>query len=44
MARLDEYLGHVWVTVDGQALLETPETLRGYSEVVRFRAGRAQHS
>jgi hypothetical protein len=44
MARPDEYLGHVWVTVDGQALLETPETLRGYTEVVRFRAGRAQHS
>jgi hypothetical protein len=44
MARPDEYLGHVWVTVDGQALLETPETLRGYTEVVRFRAGLAQHS
>jgi len=44
MARPDEYLGHVWVTVDGQPLLETPETLGGYTEVVTFRAGRAQHS
>ena len=44
MARPDEYLGHVWVTVDGQALLETPETLHGYTEVVRFRAARALHS
>ena len=44
MARPDEYLGHVWVTVDGRPLLETPETLGGYTEVVTFRAGRAQHS
>ena len=44
MARPDEYLGHVWVTVDGQPLLETPETLGGYTEVVTFGAGRAQHS
>jgi len=44
LARPDEYLGHVWVTVDGQPLLETPETLGGYTEVVTFRAGRAQHS
>jgi len=44
MVRPDEYLGHVWVTVDGQPLLETPETLDGYTEVVTFRAGRAQHS
>jgi hypothetical protein len=44
MARPDEYLGHVWVSVDGQALLETPETLHGYAEVVRFRAGWALHS
>jgi transglutaminase superfamily protein len=42
MARPDEYLGHVWVTVDGQPLLETPETLGGYTEVVTFRAGSAQ--
>jgi hypothetical protein len=44
MARPDEYLGHVWVTVDGRALLETPETLRGYTELVKFRAGGAKHS
>ena len=44
MARPDEYLGHVWVTVDGQPLLETPETLGGYAEVVTFSAGRAKHS
>ena len=44
MARPDEYLGHVWVRVDGRALLETPEALRGYTEVVTFRAGRAQQS
>lgn len=44
MARPDEYLGHVWVTVDGQPLLETPETLGGYADVVTFRDGGAQHS
>ena len=44
MARPDEYLGHVWVTVDGRPLLETPETLGGYTEVVTFSAGRAKHS
>ena len=44
MARPDEYLGHVWVTVDGRPLLETAETLGGYTEVVKFRAGEAQHS
>ena len=36
MARPDEFLGHVWVTVDGRPLLETPETLRGYEEVTTF--------
>ena len=36
MAKPDEYLGHVWVTVDGRPLLETPETLRGYEEVTTF--------
>ena len=36
MARPDEYLGHVWVTVDGQPLLETSETLRAYEVVTAF--------
>jgi hypothetical protein len=44
MARPNEYLGHVWVTVDGRPLLETPETLSGYSKVVSFRAGLTRHS
>jgi len=36
MAKPDELLGHVWVMVDGRALLETPETLGSYTEVVSF--------
>jgi ABC-type multidrug transport system ATPase subunit len=36
MARSEEYVGHVWVTVDGQALLETPDTLRDYEVVTTF--------
>ena len=44
MARPDEYLGHVWVTVDGRPVLETPETLAVYTEVVTFRAGSAESS
>jgi hypothetical protein len=44
MAKPDEYLGHVWVTVDGRPLLETSETLGGYTEVVSFRVGEAQYS
>jgi hypothetical protein len=42
MAKPDEYLGHVWVVVKGRTLLETPETLRSYTEVVRFGRGGAQ--
>lgn len=42
MARPDEYLGHVWVTVDGRPLLETAETLASYTEVVGFGRGGAQ--
>ncbi len=38
MAKPDLYLGHVWVTVDDRALLETPETLRGFEEVTAFGA------
>ena len=44
MARPDEYLGHVWLTVDGRPLLETHETLGPYTEVVRFGRGGAQES
>jgi hypothetical protein len=44
MGKPDEYLGHVWVTVDGGPLLESPETLRAYTEVVRFGAGGAQEA
>jgi hypothetical protein len=39
MARPKEYLGHVWVTVDGHPLLETTETLRGYATVTAFGRG-----
>jgi len=44
MAKPDEYLGHVWVTVDGRPLLETPETLGSYTEVVSFGRGGARDS
>jgi hypothetical protein len=36
MTRSDRYLGHVWVTVDGDALLETIDTLGAYQEVTAF--------
>lgn len=39
-----EFLGHVWVTVDGRPMLESPESLRGYTELVTFRAGGAQEA
>jgi hypothetical protein len=38
MAKPDEFLGHVWVVVDERPLLETPEALRGYEEVMTFGA------
>lgn len=44
MARPDEYLGHVWVTVDGTPLLETSETLVSYTEVVGFGRGGEQET
>jgi len=44
MAKPDEYLGHVWVTVDGRPLLETAETLGSYTEVVSFGRGGARES
>lgn len=36
MAKPDQYLGHVWVTVDDHPLLETSETLREYREITAF--------
>jgi hypothetical protein len=36
MGKSDEFLGHVWVSVDGRPLLDSPETLRTYTEVVGF--------
>jgi hypothetical protein len=42
MAKPDEYLGHVWVVVNEQPLLETPESLGPYTEVVRFGRGGAR--
>jgi hypothetical protein len=36
MTRSNRYLGHVWVRVDGNALLETTDTLRAYAEVTAF--------
>ena len=42
MGKSDEFLGHVWVIVDGQPLFESPETLRTYAEVVRFGVGGAR--
>lgn len=44
MGKPDEFLGHVWVTVDGRPLLDTPETLCAYAEVVRFGRGGAQEA
>jgi Transglutaminase-like superfamily len=44
MGKPDEFLGHVWVTVDGRPLLDSPETLRGYTEVVRFGDDGAQEA
>ena len=44
MAKPDQLLGHVWVTVDGRPLLETPETLGSYTEVVSFGRNGAQES
>ena len=44
MAKPDEYLGHIWVVVDGRPLLETPETLGSYTEVVGFGRGGARES
>jgi hypothetical protein len=38
MTRSDRYRGHVWVTIDGQALLETSATLSAYAEVTAFGA------
>ena len=38
MTRSDRYFGHVWVTLDGRALLETSETLRSYAQVTAFGA------
>jgi hypothetical protein len=42
MAKPDDYLGHVWVVVNEQPLLETSESLGLYTEVVRFGRGGAQ--
>jgi hypothetical protein len=36
MAKPDEYLGHVWVTVDSRPLLETLEMLDGYEHLTTF--------
>jgi Transglutaminase-like superfamily len=44
MAKPDELLGHVWVTVEGRPLLETRETLESYTDVVSFGGGGAQES
>ena len=44
MGKPDEFLGHVWVTVDGRPLLDSPETLQGYTEVVSFGAGGTQEA
>jgi len=34
----DGYLGHVWVTVDGEPLLETADTLAAWAEATAFGA------
>ncbi len=36
MGKPDEVVGHVWVTVESRPLLETPDTLCGYEEVMAF--------
>lgn len=35
----DNFLGHVWVTVDGRPLLESDEALRAYTKFISFGAG-----
>ena len=44
MAKPDQLIGHVWVTVDGRPLLETSETLGSYTEIVTFGHGAEQES
>lgn len=36
MGKSGEFIGHAWVEVDGQPLLESPQSLAAYVEVVRF--------
>jgi hypothetical protein len=39
MAKPDEFIGHVWVTLDSRPLFDSSETLREYTEVMTFGAG-----
>jgi len=36
MGKAGEVICHAWVELDGQPLLESPESLKPYAEVVRF--------
>jgi len=36
MGKTEDFIGHVWVDVDGRPLLESPQTLAPYVEVMRF--------
>lgn len=38
MGKSGEFIGHAWVEVDGQPLLESPQSLAPYAEVARFGA------
>lgn len=38
MSRKGTLVGHAWVTVDGEPLLESAHSLEGYVQVVRFGA------
>jgi hypothetical protein len=42
MGKPGEFLGHVWVTVDGRPLLESQEAVGEYSEIVSFGTGGAK--
>ena len=39
MSRKGTLVGHAWVTVDGRPLLESPESLDGFVEVLHFGPG-----
>ena len=39
MSKPEDFIGHAWVEVEGRPLLETPEAVAPYVEVMRFGVG-----